>query len=125
MHLGDWLAAGRLLCFPTTSAPAPRRGSLFGDRRSDAYMQPTLTLQTFATIARLPQVTVPAGEVQGAPVGISQRRAARHLVFLESTNCGAAKPLALQRSRSRGGTSGACVAPLLLISRSGGDACGP
>jgi len=71
MHLGDWLAAGRLLCFATTSAPAPRRGSLFGDRRSDAYMQPTLTLQTFATIARLPQVTVPAGEVQGAPVGIS------------------------------------------------------
>jgi amidase len=78
MHLGNWLAPGRLLCFPTTSAPAPRKGSLFGDRRSDAYMQPTLTLQTFATIARLPQVTMPAGDVDGAPVGISFLAARDH-----------------------------------------------
>ncbi len=34
-------------------------------------MSPTLTLQTFATIARLPQVTLPCGTVEGAPVGIS------------------------------------------------------
>jgi amidase len=65
------LAGERVLCFPTTSAPAPRKGQLFGDRRGDSYMRPTLTLQTFSTVGRLPQVTVPAGEVDGAPVGIS------------------------------------------------------
>jgi amidase len=83
-RLGEWLAGSasahraagavgpcRVLCFPTTAAPAPRKGSLFGDRRADAYMAPTLALQTLASVARLPQVTVPAGDVGGAPVGIS------------------------------------------------------
>lgn len=70
-RLNGALAGGRLLCIPTTSAPAPRKGQPFGDRRDDPYMSATLTLQTFATIARMPQVTIPAGEVDGAPVGIS------------------------------------------------------
>ncbi len=70
-RLNAALGAQHILCFPTTSAPAPRRGQLYGDRREDAYMSPTLTLQTFATIARLPQVTLPCGTVEGAPVGIS------------------------------------------------------
>lgn len=67
----DGALGGRLLCFPTTSAPAPRKGQLFGDRRGDPYMSATLTLQTLASIGRLPQITVPAGEVDGAPVGLS------------------------------------------------------
>ncbi|MCW5890598.1 MAG: amidase [bacterium] len=70
-RLGGALADGRLLCIPTTSAPPPRKGHPFGDRTDDAYMTPTLTLQTFASIGRLPQVTVPAGMVDGAPVGVS------------------------------------------------------
>lgn len=73
-HLAAGLNAGladRIACFPTTSAPAPRKGQLYGDRREDAYVRPTLTLQTFASIGRLPQVTVPAGTVDGAPVGLS------------------------------------------------------
>jgi amidase len=71
VRLGAALADAQLLCFPTTSAPAPRTGSAFADRRGDSYMAPTLTLQTFATIGRCPQVTVPAGVVGGAPVGLS------------------------------------------------------
>lgn len=70
-RLAAALAGGRLLCIPTTSAPAPHKGQLFGDRRDDPYMSATLTLQTFASIGRLPQITVPAGEVDGAPVGLS------------------------------------------------------
>src|SRR5581483_3962130 len=62
-RLGERLAAGAVLCFPTTSAPAPRKGHVFGDRRDDPYMARTLALQTFASIARLPQVTVPVGHV--------------------------------------------------------------
>jgi amidase len=68
--------ADRIACFPTTAAPPPRKGQLFGDRREDAYMRPTLTLQTFASIGRLPQVTVPAGTVDGAPIGLSFASAA-------------------------------------------------
>jgi amidase len=70
-RLGSALASGAFLCIPTTSAPPPRLGHPFGDRADDPYMTPTLTLQTFATIGRLPQVTVPAGMVDGAPVGLS------------------------------------------------------
>jgi amidase len=70
-RLDESLAGRRLLCFPTTSAPAPPKGRAFGDRREDGYMAPTLILQTFASMGRLPQVTVPAGEVDGAPVGLS------------------------------------------------------
>jgi amidase len=70
-RLNRALASAALLCIPTTSAPPPRLGHPFGDRADDPYMTPTLTLQTFATIGRLPQVTVPAGMVDGAPVGLS------------------------------------------------------
>jgi amidase len=75
-RLNAGLGADRIACFPTTSAPAPRKGQVYGDRREDTYMRPTLTLQTFASIGRLPQVTVPAGTVDGAPVGISFASAA-------------------------------------------------
>lgn len=74
--LNAGLGRRRILCFPTTSAPPPRTGQSYGDRREDTYMRPTLTLQTFASIARLPQVTLPAGVVDGAPVGISFASAA-------------------------------------------------
>jgi amidase len=70
-RLEEALGDVRVLCFPTTAAPAPRKGAAFGDRRQDTYMMPTLTLQTFATIGRCPQVTVPAGVVDGAPIGVS------------------------------------------------------
>jgi len=70
-QLSAALGAQRTVCFPTTAAPAPRKGQSYADRRADTYQRPTLTLQTFASIGRLPQVTVPAGTVDGAPVGIS------------------------------------------------------
>jgi len=70
-RLARALAEAGLLCIPTTSAPPPRTGHAFDDRTRDTYLTPTLTLQTFASIARLPQVTIPAGLVDGAPVGVS------------------------------------------------------
>jgi len=70
-RLASALGDTRLLCFPTTAAPAPLRGHAFAERTKDTYLRPTLALQTFATLGRCPQVTVPAGVVDGAPVGIS------------------------------------------------------
>jgi amidase len=67
-HVRALLADGAVLCLPTTPSAAPRRGKI------DAYEQARLRahLSTcIAGLARLPQVTIPAGRAEEAPVGLS------------------------------------------------------
>ena len=59
----------RLLILPTAPAPAPLN-TVTGDEM-EAYRNKALTLLSLAGHAGLPQVTVPARDRSGLPVGVS------------------------------------------------------
>lgn len=69
--LGRALSPGTLLCLPTVPAPAPLLGTLGHDRSQDTYYQRALGMGAVAGFGRLPQVSLPLAEVEGAPVGVS------------------------------------------------------
>jgi len=68
-HMAELLADGAVLCEPTAPGPAPLKASpaeVLEEARYHAH-----ALCCIAGLARLPQITIPAGEVDGAPVGLS------------------------------------------------------
>jgi len=67
-HLRLLLADGGVLCFPTAPGPAPLRND---PASHEAVRFRAHVLCAPSGLARLPQVTVPAGKVDGAPVGLS------------------------------------------------------
>jgi amidase len=71
-QLNEFLQPGDLLCLPTIPAPAPLRGTI-GCRSQDStnYYPSALALTSVAGVGRLPQVTLPVAECNGAPIGIS------------------------------------------------------
>jgi amidase len=63
------LANRAVLCLPSSPVPAPKRDAsleTLGEVR-----QRTMALTCIAGLARLPQISIPAGQVGGAPVGLS------------------------------------------------------
>jgi amidase len=71
------LATGDLLCMPTAPSIAPLKGSKAYERDSDYYWR-TLSLTTVAGAGRLPQVSMPLADVNGAPIGLSLLAAQRN-----------------------------------------------
>jgi amidase len=67
-HLKLLLAGGGVLCFPTAPGPAPKRDE---KESHEAARFRSHVLCAPSGLARLPQVTVPAGKVDGAPIGLS------------------------------------------------------
>ena len=68
-RLDALLADGALLCLPSAPSIAPRL-----DEAADAlqrFRDRTLSLTCVAGLARLPQASLPAGAVDGCPVGLS------------------------------------------------------
>jgi amidase len=63
------LTADAILVLPTAPVIAPRLDDT--PEAFLAYRDRTLTLTCIAGLARVPQVTVPAGKAEGAPVGLS------------------------------------------------------
>jgi amidase len=63
------LAADAVLAIPTAPVIAPRLDD--APEAFLAYRDRTLALTCIAGLARVPQVTIPAGAVEGAPVGLS------------------------------------------------------
>jgi amidase len=70
LRLNAALASGDFLCMPTAPTVAPLKGSKAYDRTSDYYWR-TLSMNTLAGVGRLPQVSMPLGQVDGAPIGLS------------------------------------------------------
>jgi amidase len=68
-HLDTLLAGEAVLCLPTVPVRAPLRSST--EKELAVYRARTLPLTTIATIGGLPQVTLPVGETEGCPVGLS------------------------------------------------------
>ncbi|HET6223180.1 MAG TPA: amidase, partial [Dongiaceae bacterium] len=58
-----------VLCLPSAASIAPRIG-ITGDA-SQQFRDRTLSLTCIAGLVRLPQVSIPAGRVEGCPVGLS------------------------------------------------------
>lgn len=68
-HLAALLADGAVLCQPTSPGPAPLKSS-----PPDAIEQARFhahALCCISGLSRVPQITIPAGTVDGAPVGLS------------------------------------------------------
>jgi len=73
-RLQDFLGPGDLLLMPTSPTLAPLKGSAGidrSDRSGTAYYPRTLSLTAIAGIGRLPQISIPALEVGGVPLGFS------------------------------------------------------
>lgn len=69
-ELNATLSSGALLCMPTAPAVAPPKGSKAHGRDSDYYWR-TLATNAIAGVARLPQVSMPLSDINGAPIGLS------------------------------------------------------
>ncbi|WFU01580.1 amidase [Rhizobium sp. CB3171] len=63
------LAGGLGMIIPTGPGPAPRRDS--SQEIFDAYRQQAIGLLSIAGHASLPQISMPAGKMDGGPVGLS------------------------------------------------------
>ncbi len=74
-RLNAFLGPDNILCLPTTPTLAPEKGMLEDKARSpnslNSYYPRTLSLTSIAAIGRLPQITLPLGNVRGVPVGLS------------------------------------------------------
>ncbi|CAI8735128.1 Amidase family protein [Methylococcus capsulatus] len=82
-----------VICFPTVHAPAPLKGSLGLDRTQGDYFPRVLARMAIAGICRLPQISLPAVEVEGAPVGLSLLAAEGNDAFLMAVAQGVAAVL--------------------------------
>lgn len=69
-HLEATIGPGDVVCFPTTPRPAPLRGSPT-DEVEITYRHRAMELLCASGLAGLPQITLPLGVVEEAPVGLS------------------------------------------------------
>lgn len=69
--LKKFLGPDDLICMPTAPTPAPIKGTLGVDRSTADYYLRTLEMTAVSGIGRLPQVTLPLGNVGGVPIGMS------------------------------------------------------
>jgi amidase len=63
------LAGGAVLVYPTSPCPAPLLGA--SPAEQDAVRMATMGVTAIAGFCGLPEVTLPAGTVDGAPIGLS------------------------------------------------------
>lgn len=68
-RLNELLANGVVVCFPTAPCIAPKRDATL-ETLNDVRLR-SQELSCIAGLAGLPQISVPAGKVDGAPVGLS------------------------------------------------------
>ncbi len=67
--VGAALAEGDWLVWPSAAGAAPPRG--LPDAQTDAVTGRSLTLSALASLCGLPQISLPHGEVDGCPFGVS------------------------------------------------------
>ncbi|MBL6454420.1 amidase [Belnapia sp. T6] len=63
------LAGGAVLAYPTSPVPAPKLGASMAEQ--NAVRERTMGVTAIAGLAGLPEVSLPVGKVEGAPVGLS------------------------------------------------------
>jgi amidase len=68
-HIDKLLGSNAVLCLPTAPAPAPLRQAPI--KSLDGVRMRNLALTCISGLAGVPQITLPAGTVDGGPVGLS------------------------------------------------------
>jgi amidase len=68
-RMAELLEGGAVLCLPTSPSPAPLKGLPLPD--TDRFRARAILFTCVAGLAGLPQVSLPLGKVDGAPVGLS------------------------------------------------------
>ena len=92
-RVGPLLAGGAVLVYPTSPCPAPLLSA--SRHEQDLVRQVTLGVTAIAGLCGLPEVTLPAGIVHGAPVGLSLVAGAGQDRALLAFACDAAAVLGL------------------------------
>ena len=62
---------GDLFCYPTTPTPAPYRGALSRLENITDFYNRTMAVTSFAGVGRLPEISIPAADIAGVPIGVS------------------------------------------------------
>jgi len=72
-RVGAFTQPGDVFCYPTAPVVAPKKGTLTGNNLPAVldYYDRTMTVTAFAGVARLPEITLPLGQADGIPVGLS------------------------------------------------------
>lgn len=76
--------AGDLFCFPTVPMIAPIIQELDDPEKCMDYYNRTMSITSFAGVARLPEISIPVTKVRNAPFGLSFAAAHRQDAFLLS-----------------------------------------
>ncbi|MFG1294477.1 amidase family protein [Xanthobacter variabilis] len=69
--INAFLAAGTVICFPTTPVIAPLKGSLRTLEAVGDFYGRTMAITAFAGVGRLPEISAPLLSVENCPVGLS------------------------------------------------------
>lgn len=81
IRLNSALRPNDLICLPTAPTIAPLKGSKADDRNSDYYVR-TLPVTAVSGVGRLPQLSLPLGQVGTVPIGLSLAAARGNDLFL-------------------------------------------
>lgn len=68
-HMARLLAEGTVICLPTAPGVAPKLNT--PQDELEAFRRRAFALLSIAGLARLPQINVPVGELDGCPIGLS------------------------------------------------------
>ncbi len=68
-HVEDFIGDGTLICLPTAPGAAPRRNTPADEL--DHFRNKALRLLSVAGLCSLPQLSLPLGEIEGCPIGLS------------------------------------------------------
>jgi amidase len=83
-RLNFFLSQFSLICIPTAPRPAPIKGSIGVNRDKEDYFVRAMSLTSVAGIGRLPQISMPVADVNGAPIGLSLLAGHRQDAYLLS-----------------------------------------
>lgn len=73
---------GDLFCFPTTPMPAPFKNELNNRKSAQDFYDRTMAVTSFAGVGRMPEISIPAAQIDGIPVGVSLAAAHHQDEFL-------------------------------------------
>ena len=69
--LRNFLAGNKVLCIPSASEPAPKKGFIASADDPGEYYPSTLALCSFSAISGLPALTLPLGIIEEVPIGLT------------------------------------------------------
>lgn len=70
-RISDFTNEGDIFCFPTTPTVAPLKGSLSDLSSVLDFYNRTGAITSFASVSRMPEISIPSADVDMLPVGIS------------------------------------------------------